>query len=193
MDGLTMGRIVMYTDVSGGPGDLGIRPAMVTHVWQDEGMVNLSVFRDGSYDASWMPDSDPKTWELQVLKTSVKYDVDGAIGTWCWPQRAAQDTYQSPRSWKLEGKYVVDAAGHSVAYVCNVRIDDYHNDEAATERHAWIIAAGPDLVNACQQATAWIENLDRPKGTVPACLGVLNMALRRAMGGMCPGAPEPTK
>jgi hypothetical protein len=70
MDGLTVGRMVHFVF------EKQHRAAVITHVWGDNGTVNLHVFRDGSYPFG------PET------PTSVQYDEGKAENTWHWIEKA---------------------------------------------------------------------------------------------------------
>jgi len=78
MKGLAVGRIVHYrVAVATENGDDGIRPAIITKVWNIDGMVNLVVFYDGSYDRV----------VAAAAKTSVGYAEEDKVGYWHWPQQ----------------------------------------------------------------------------------------------------------
>ena len=78
MQGLGIGRIVHYRLSIDDKGvDSGIRPAVITHVWNDEGLVNLQIFLDGSLDRT----------EIPTAKTSVPYAPEGKVGYWHWPPK----------------------------------------------------------------------------------------------------------
>ena len=78
MKGLSIGRIVHYRlSVDDLGVNSGIRPAIITHVWNDEGLVNLVIFLDGSYDRTEIPTS----------KTSVLYAPEDKVGYWHWPKQ----------------------------------------------------------------------------------------------------------
>ena len=88
MEGLTKGRIVRYVvpEAQRNSRDPDpVRAAIVTSVHDDEGLVNLSVFNDGSYDGPHGP-----------YATSVSYDPDAAGGTWHWPGEAPEPLLQVP-------------------------------------------------------------------------------------------------
>ena len=71
MDGLAIGRVVIYASKK------GERAALITKVYNDIGTVDLFVFptvADG-YQSSW-------------LVSSVMFDAAGAAGTWSWPVKA---------------------------------------------------------------------------------------------------------
>ena len=72
MDGLTSGRIVHYVTPEGAYH----RPAVITHVWNEAGTVNLFVFPDGSHP---LENNTP---------TSVSYDKDGSAFSWHWIEKA---------------------------------------------------------------------------------------------------------
>ena len=75
MKGLGVGRIVHYqAQIKQGLDD-GVRPAIITHVWNDDGMVNLLVFLDGSLDVGQ---------GMLSPKTSVAHAED-KVGYWHWP------------------------------------------------------------------------------------------------------------
>jgi hypothetical protein len=73
MEGLTEGRIVHYVPAGGFNKN---RAAVITHVWGDNGTVNLYVFPDGSYEMG------------NLTPTSVKYDETGERDTWHWIPKA---------------------------------------------------------------------------------------------------------
>lgn len=72
MEGLIEGRIVHFA-VSGFN---EARAAVITHVWNEQGTVNLFIFPDGSFQ---MDNQTP---------TSVTYDEAGNPGTWHWIPKA---------------------------------------------------------------------------------------------------------
>lgn len=76
MKGLAVGRIVHYRmAIPQVNGDTGIRPAIITHVFNEDGLVNLVLFLDGSYDRTEIPTS----------KTSIGYASEDKVGYWHWP------------------------------------------------------------------------------------------------------------
>lgn len=76
--GLAIGRIVHYTMPSG-----AIRPALIVHVWNEQGSVNLQVFTDSDQQGT-VNDRLPCPW----YQTSVSYSNDPlAIGTWRMAER----------------------------------------------------------------------------------------------------------
>ena len=76
MQGLAVGRVVHYrAAIATENGDTGIRPAIITHVWNDDGLVNLIVFADGSYDQA----------VAAYSKTSIGYAPEDKVGYWHWP------------------------------------------------------------------------------------------------------------
>ena len=70
MDGLTNGRIV-HCVVDGKH-----RAAIITRVWTDDGIVNLFVFPDASYE------------DQNNFRTSVEYDENNSEYTWHWIEKA---------------------------------------------------------------------------------------------------------
>lgn len=70
MDGLTEGRMVHFVY-----GNFH-RAAVITHVWGDNGTVNLHVFKDGSFP------------EVPETPTSVMFDENKAENTWHWIEKA---------------------------------------------------------------------------------------------------------
>lgn len=83
----SVGRIVHYVMPprhEGAPP--AVRPAIVVHVWSESGayplpLVQLQVFVDGTNDGA--EHTSGVAW-----RTSVRYDPEGAPGTWHWPARA---------------------------------------------------------------------------------------------------------
>lgn len=84
MEGVTVGRVVHYVpreEESKYPNEC--RAGIITKVWSDDGVVQLSVFMDGSNDS---PDyAYPKN---VVWRTSIRYSESNEHGTWHWPERA---------------------------------------------------------------------------------------------------------
>lgn len=80
MEGLTAGRIVHFV-VPNTPEPHPHRPAIVTRVWNDAGMVQLQVFTDGTNDGEW---GKPNV----VWETSVAYSEEPTPRTWHWIERA---------------------------------------------------------------------------------------------------------
>lgn len=72
MDRLTEGRIVHYVV----DGFNEARAAVITHVWGENGTVNLYIFPDGSFQMD------------NLTPTSVTYDESGKSGTWHWIKKA---------------------------------------------------------------------------------------------------------
>lgn len=77
MEGLTQGRMVhcVWKDE---PQDKKLfhRAAVITHVWGDNGTVNLHVFKDGSFPTV------PET------PTSVMFSEEPKPNTWHWIEKA---------------------------------------------------------------------------------------------------------
>jgi len=70
MEDLVDGRIVYYM-----VNPLQSRAAVVTHVWNEEGVVNLYIFPDGSFHVE------------NLIRTSVRYNKMKEIDTWHWIPR----------------------------------------------------------------------------------------------------------
>lgn len=75
MEGLSIGRLVRYVESDGWE-----RPALVTKVWNPEGLVNLVVFLDGTKDSF--------TGATTRFATSVSFNPEKQPLTWHWPERA---------------------------------------------------------------------------------------------------------
>lgn len=87
MKGLTTGRIVHFV-MDDGRGQGEHRPAIVTQVWNEDGLVNLTVFHDGENDYARGTEPVSST-PTSVRKTSRYFDDDGKVpGTWHWIEQA---------------------------------------------------------------------------------------------------------
>jgi hypothetical protein len=86
MEGLTEGRIVHYVLESGrSKGEH--RPAIVVRDWkQENGLVQLQVFTDGTNDL--IADFDGAVGKNVVWRTSVHYSEAKEPGTWHWIEKA---------------------------------------------------------------------------------------------------------
>lgn len=81
MDGLTEGRIVHYVMP-----DHKHRPAIITQVFNPDGLINVRVFTDGANDTNsigWH--TEHPDWV-----TSIKFDDNSSpeVNTWHWIERA---------------------------------------------------------------------------------------------------------
>lgn len=76
MDGLTIGRMVHYVIQESLSDHLLHRAAVITHVWSDNGTVNLHVFKDGSFPG------------IQETPTSVMFSQEPKPNTWHWIEKA---------------------------------------------------------------------------------------------------------
>ena len=93
MDGLTEGRIVHYVMPLGEH-----RPAIITKVWNENGLSNLSVFTDYSNDLPYTSDGEQKFHDYvirledvrhgHVWKTSISFAEDKTPNTWHWIEKA---------------------------------------------------------------------------------------------------------
>ena len=84
---LTEGRIVHYVLPNWSRNAGEHRPAIVTKVLdRDEGRVNLVVFQGELEDASDGNGPQEPT-SVSFLAGGVGYNLDGARGTWHWPER----------------------------------------------------------------------------------------------------------
>ena len=77
MQGLTEGRIVHFVLPDGQH-----RAALVSRVWNDDGVVNLHVFVDQANDRQIKADNGI------LLQTSVTFSEEPQPGTWHWIERA---------------------------------------------------------------------------------------------------------
>lgn len=76
---LSVNRLVFYTLDSG-----AIRPALIVHIWNPDGLVNLQVFPDSDTDGTTNDHMPVPMW-----KTSVPYDEeDTHAGTWRYTHEA---------------------------------------------------------------------------------------------------------
>lgn len=90
--GLGIGRIVHF--VPGNPPQRADDPtvpqmapaqaAMIVRVWNDQGMVNLSVFPDGSNDSQPLRLVNEK---MNYWATSVEYSAEPKPHSWHWPAK----------------------------------------------------------------------------------------------------------
>lgn len=77
----SVGRIVHYV-LKTHRDELVHRPAVIVHVWPDNGLLQLQVFTDSDHTGTDNDHVANPHWA-----TSVKHDEDGAAGTWHWPER----------------------------------------------------------------------------------------------------------
>ena len=93
MDGLSIGRIVHY---SVHESDLNetqkshsgeLIAAMVVKVWDEDGLVDLTLFPDWSYSGFFTYGSATPQPLGIAWKTSVEYSEEPAPGKWSWPPR----------------------------------------------------------------------------------------------------------
>ena len=83
MNGVSIGRIVWYFPPTEDGSVKKAQPAMIVNVWNDEGLVNLSVFPDGTNDEHPQRDNSMNHWA-----TSVKYSEIPQSNSWCWPTKS---------------------------------------------------------------------------------------------------------
>ncbi len=83
INGLTEGRIVRYVLANGAH-----RPGIVVRDWkQDNGLVNLVVFLDGSNDSGATANPNPNS-PLMIWATSAHFSAEGKeLHTWHWPEK----------------------------------------------------------------------------------------------------------
>lgn len=75
MDGLVIGKLVHFVVRPDRTELLQHRPAVVTWVWNDEGMVNLQVYTDGTYDNA--PEGSGT-----YARTSIAHEPEGGENSW---------------------------------------------------------------------------------------------------------------
>ena len=93
MDGLTTGRIVHYVMPNGTH-----RPAIITNVFNDRGLINVNVFTDYTNDVGYtdaerqkLRDFNIKSEEVahgHIWRTSISFSEDPIPGSWHWIEKA---------------------------------------------------------------------------------------------------------
>lgn len=87
--------------------------------------------------------------------------------------------------WSTNGHFVIGIAGRDGVGVTDSRFNLWSGDDAEAKANARLIAAAPDLAEACQDAIDHIEALvdrDQAGHAAGALLATLRAALSKARG-----------
>ena len=82
MEGVTVGRIAHYVALPDEQRDGAHRAAIITEVFGDGNIVNLTVFMD------WINDGEKYRSQPLLWATSRRYSEMSEPGTWHWPEQA---------------------------------------------------------------------------------------------------------